>query len=87
MTVGQRNFICPWYYWACGVTKEVQCKTMDFFCYFTKTKISQSNCLEVESCLSTVPCLIIRGLNFVLIELNEKVKWKAVSSCEIANYS
>ena len=47
---------------------------LNFLYPFTNTKIMESSWFEVVSYLPTALCLIVRGLNFILNEVNEKVK-------------
>ena len=59
---------------------ETKCNTMQFvLLVFSKMLFA------AETCLLTVVCLVVKRLNFILKEVNEKVKRMAISLGEIAN--
>lgn len=45
-----------------------------FYILLSKTERNEDSCFEVKDCLHNVPCLIFRGLNYILNEVNKKVK-------------
>ena len=59
-------------------------KLWNFF-FIQVEEVALKMLFTVKSCLLNFGCLMVRGLNSILNEINEKLKLTPVSSCEVAN--